>query len=200
VTTTTVHLVRHLPHEHQGRIHVGRSEGIRLAEGAPERMRLLARRYEGLKLAAVYASPVSRAQETAGAIAGPAGAEILTRPDLTELDAGEWTGKSFEEIGRDPRAAPWNSVRSLARVPGGESMLEVQFRMVRWLEEVRSAHAGSTVVGVSHGDPIKALTLYLLGLPLDAYDRIEPEPGSTTVFAVGDWGAKLIRLNETLPE
>jgi broad specificity phosphatase PhoE len=56
------------------------------------------------------------------------------------------------------------------------------------------------VVGVSHGDPIKALTLYLLGLPLDAYDRIEPEPGSTTVFAVGDWGAKLIRLNETLPE
>ncbi|MDP8917223.1 MAG: histidine phosphatase family protein [Pseudomonadota bacterium] len=198
--TTTVHLVRHVPHEHQGRIHVGRMEGVRLAPRSRERLRFLTERFNGVELAAVYASPVSRAQETAHAIADPAGLEIRTRPDLNELDAGEWTGKSFDEIGLDPRARLWNDARSLARVPGGESMLEVQFRMVRWLEEARAAHPEATVVAVSHGDPIKALVLYALGASLDFYGRIEPEPGSTCTLEVGDWGAKLIRLNETLPE
>jgi probable phosphoglycerate mutase len=38
--------------------------------------------------------------------------------------------------------------------------------------------------------------LYLLGLPLDAYDRIEIDPGSVSTAVVGPWGAKVLRLNE----
>jgi broad specificity phosphatase PhoE len=56
------------------------------------------------------------------------------------------------------------------------------------------------VVGVSHGDPIKALTLYLLGF---APRRLRPHRAPAGLhhhLRGGDWGAKLIRLNETLPE
>ena len=48
----------------------------------------------------------------------------------------------------------------------------------------------------SHGDPIKCAILYLLGMPLDFYDRIDVDPGSITTAVVGDWGAKVHRLNE----
>jgi probable phosphoglycerate mutase len=76
--------------------------------------------------------------------------------------------------------------------------------MLRWLEMVRSDHPDQAVVGVSHGDPIKSILLYLLGLPLDAYNRIEVEPASVSTVVVGGvddpWGARLIRLNEPTSE
>lgn len=198
--TTTVHLVRHVPHALQGRVQVGRMGGVEVAEGSPARFKALGRRFGRETLAAVYASPIDRTQQTAHAIADPAGLPVQTREDLNEIDVGEWTGRTFEELADDATYQNWNSSRSLARCPGGESMLEAQVRMLRWLEMVRSDHPDQTVVAVSHGDPIKSILLYLLGLPLDAYGRIEIEPASVSTVVVGGvqdpWGAKLIRLNE----
>ena len=202
--TTVVHLVRHVPHEHQGRIQVGRMGDVAVAKGSPARFEALGRRFARETLAAVYASPIDRTQQTAHAIADPAGLPVFTREDLNEIDVGEWTGRAFDDILADPIYQHWNSSRSLARCPGGESMLEVQVRMLRWLEMVRSDHPDQAVVAVSHGDPIKSILLYLLGLPLDAYGRLEVEPASVSTVVVGGahdpWGAKLIRLNEPSSE
>lgn len=194
--TTTVFFVRHVPHEHQGRVHVGRLEGVNLAEGAPARLATLGQRLGRERLDAVYASPVSRAQLTAGAIAERAGLKLQTREGLTEIDAGDWTGQAFADFADDPRRRSWDEARSLNRVPGGETMLEVQARMVAVLEELRARHADGRVAVVSHGDPLKSVMLYLLGMPLDAHDRIEIDPGSVSTAVVGDWGAKILRLNE----
>jgi broad specificity phosphatase PhoE len=48
-------------------------------------------------------------------------------------------------------------------------------RMLRWLKRMLARHAGSEVVGVSHGDPILILAGTLQGLPL-VPDRIFPRP------------------------
>jgi probable phosphoglycerate mutase len=196
--TTTVFYVRHVPHELQDKIQVGRREGIKLREDAPERLAALTLRFAREPLAAVYASPVFRAQETAKAVAAHGKLEVNTREGLHELDAGDWTGLDFKQMQKDPAHAVWNDHRSLGRIPGGESMLEVQARMIAVLEEIRRNHVDEHVAIVSHGDPIKAALLYLLGLPLDAYQKIEIEPGSVTTLVVGDWGMKLIRLNEAV--
>jgi hypothetical protein len=45
---------------------------------------------------------------------------------------------------------------------------------------------------------IKAGLLYHLGLPIDGYQRIEIEPASISTLAIGDWGSKVIRLNEVV--
>jgi probable phosphoglycerate mutase len=202
--TTVVHFVRHVPHEHQNRIQVGRMGGVQVADGSAARFEALGRRFAREPIAAVYASPIDRTQQTAHAIAEPAGLTVLTREDLNEIDVGEWTGKDFGQLRDDPTYHHWNTARSLARAPGGESMLEVQTRMLRWLEMVRSDHPDQAVVAVSHGDPIKSVLLYLLGLPLDAYDRIEVLPASISTVVVGGvadpWGAKLLRLNEPSSE
>jgi probable phosphoglycerate mutase len=194
--TTTILFVRHVPHEHQDKIHVSRTEGVKLAKDAPRRLARLADRLRGEKLAAVYASPVSRAIETAMAATERPREDIRVLDHFTEIEFGEWTGKTVEEVDRDPRHRVWNGVRSLARPPGGETMLEVQARMVHGIEALRRDHPDQTVAVFSHGDPIKCAILYLLGMPLDFYDRIDVDPGSITTAFVGDWGAKIHRLNE----
>jgi broad specificity phosphatase PhoE len=55
-----------------------------------------------------------------------------------------------------------------------------------------------SVILVSHSDVIKAALLYHLGLPIDAYSRIEVEPASISTLVVGDWGSKTLRLNEVV--
>lgn len=196
MTTTTVFLVRHVPHALQGRVQVGRQDGIALAEGSPEKARRVGERLARERLDAIYCSPISRARETAAAVAEPHGLEPVVQPDLSELDFGRWTGRSFDDLDADPDYRAWNAARAMHRAPGGETMLECQARMMRAVERARREHPDGRVALVSHGDPLKTVVLYLLGLPVDAYDRFDLDPGSVTGAVVGDWGAKLLFLNE----
>ena len=173
---------------------------MRLAEGSAERLGKLTARFARERLDAVYASPVLRAQLTAAAVAASDGLEVQTLDGLTEIDAGEWTGRAFADFAEDPRRVAWDGARSLSRTPGGETMLEVQCRMIAALEQVRAQHPEQRVALVSHGDPLKTALLYLLGMPLDAYDRFEIDPGSVSTAVVGDWGAKILNLNERVIE
>jgi probable phosphoglycerate mutase len=63
----------------------------------------------------------------------------------------------------------------------GETLLEVQVRMARWLHQVRERHRGERVAAVSHGEPIKIALLWVLGAPLDALGRFEIAPASVSV-------------------
>jgi broad specificity phosphatase PhoE len=51
---------------------------------------------------------------------------------------------------------------------------------------------------VSHSDVIKAALLYHLGLPIDAYSRFDIDPASISTLVVGEWGSKVLRLNEVV--
>lgn len=194
--TTTLHLVRHGSHGRLDRQLCGRMEGVELsADGRAE----VARAAERLKReapAALYASPLQRCGETAGVIAEALHLPVTEEPGLLELDFGEWTGKSFEELAADPRWEPWNTRRTQTRPPGGESLGECQMRAVRTVEAITAAHPDAAVVLVTHSDVVKALACHWLGLCLDFYSRFEVGPASLTTAVVGDWGAKLMRLNE----
>ncbi len=194
--TTTLHLVRHGSHGRLDRQLCGRMEGVELsAEGRAEVARI-AQRLKREAPAALYASPLQRCQETAHVISDALGLPVQEEADLIELDFGEWTGRSFDDLRADPRWEPWNTRRTLARPPGGESLGECQMRAVRAVEAIRAAHPQGGVVLVTHSDVVKALACHWLGLNLDFYSRFEVSPASLTTAAVGDWGAKLIRLNE----
>ena len=96
----------------------------------------------------------------------------------------------------DPLWQRWNAARSLARPPQGETILDVQVRMVRQVLELGEQRREGSIIIVSHAEPIRALLLYTLGLPIDAWARIECSPASVSTIAVGDWGAQVTRLNE----
>jgi probable phosphoglycerate mutase len=194
--TTTFFLVRHAAHGHLDRTLCGRMPGVRLGEEGRAQAQALAARLARERLDAVYASPLERAQETAAPVAERAGLPLQTLPALNEIEFGEWSGRSFEELHGDPRWAAWNSARHVTRPPGGETILEAQGRAVGALEDLRAEHGEARLALVSHSDVIKLVITYALGLAPEAMGRFEISPASVSAIVLGDWGAKVESLNE----
>ena len=196
--TTTFHLVRHAAHDRVGSVLCGRMPGVSLGELGREQARRLSARFAAEAVAAIHSSPLERARETAEPIAARLGQSVAVNEGLTEIDFGAWSGRGFGDLDGDPAWAAWNGARAMNRPPGGESMLEAQTRIVRAIEALHEAHRDGAVVLVSHSDVIKAALLYHLGLPVEAWPRIEVEPASVSTLVVGEWGAKVVRLNDVV--
>jgi broad specificity phosphatase PhoE len=198
--TTTFFLVRHAAHDNLGTFLAGRTPGIVLGEAGLSQANRLGRRMGREHLDAVYSSPRERTRQTAEAIAlaGGLGSPQIEEA-LDEVDFGDWTGKTFSTLDHDAQWRRWNTTRSLVRAPNGETMLDVQTRVWHLIEELSSRNDGKRLALVSHSDVIKTTVSHVLGLPIDAWLRFDVEPASVTHMVVGEWGAKIITLNEMSP-
>jgi broad specificity phosphatase PhoE len=193
---TLFHLVRHGEHALQGRLAAGRMAGIGLSPKGRAEAAAVAARLAGEKVDALYASPLERARETAEILAGRLELPVVIREDVTEVDFGEWTGLTFDQVRADKRWELWRSCRSIAAIPGGESWRQVQARIVDALVDLRRSHPDRTVVVVSHGDVIRAALLFALGMPLDLYNRIEIGTASISTVRIDDTGIRVPTVNE----
>jgi len=196
--TTTFFLVRHAAHDRVGTVLCGRMPGVHLGSPGKAQAQALAERLAGENVASILTSPLERAVETAGPIAARLGKPVERLDDIVEIDFGAWSGKSFDSLADDPQWSAWNNSRSTSRPPEGETMLEAQARIVHAMERLRRSHVGRAVVLVSHGDVIKAALLYYLGMPIDSYARLEVSPASISTLVVGDWGSKVLHMNEVI--
>jgi ribonuclease H / adenosylcobalamin/alpha-ribazole phosphatase len=192
---TVFHLLRH-GERASGRVLAGRMPGIGLTERGRDDVAAVAERLAADGIAAIYSSPLQRTRESAEIVAARLGLPIVFRDELIELDFGEWTGKTFDEIRTDPRWPSWNTRRSLSTIPGGETMREVQRRVVEALLEIHQKHPDDAVLVVSHGDVIRAALLFALGMPLDFYNRIEVAQGSVSTVRIDTGGVRVISINE----
>ena len=190
------HLLRHGEHGLLGRVLAGRMPGVGMTERGRAEIAAQAERLAGEKIAAIYASPLQRTRETAEIVAERLGLPIGFRDDLIELDFGEWTGATFDSIRADPRWQAWSTQRSLATIPGGESMRAVQQRVVATVVELSERHPHETVLLVSHGDVIRSALVFLLGMPLDFYNRIEIGQGSISTVRIDTSGIRILALND----
>jgi probable phosphoglycerate mutase len=193
---TVFHLVRHGEHALQGRLIAGRTTGIGLSPKGRAESAAVAERLAGEKIDAIYASPLDRTRETAAVIANRLDLPVTIRNDLVEVDFGDWTGMTFDQVRADERWRPWQTCRSVAAIPGGESWRHVQDRTVAALFELRGAHLEGTVVVVSHGDVIRAALLFVLGMPLDFYNRIEVVTGSISTIVIDGAALRVTAIND----
>ncbi|HVI30629.1 histidine phosphatase family protein [Phenylobacterium sp.] len=194
--TTTVFLVRHGSTDHLGHVISGRMDGVALNDAGRREAAAAAGRLRHERIEALYTSPLQRTRETAAAIGEALRLEPRAEDGLLEIDFGDWTGARFADLDGDPVWRRWNDERSAARAPRGETMAEVQERLVRWVETVRARHPQGRICAVSHADVIKALLAHVLGFSLDRHDAIEVGPGSVSVLCAGDWGMKVLSVNE----
>jgi probable phosphoglycerate mutase len=193
---TIFHLVRHGEHKLQGRLVAGRTTGIGLSPTGCADIAAVAERLAADKIDAIYASPLDRTRETAAIIAGRLDLPVAIREDVIEIDFGDWTGLTFDQVRTDERWRPWQTCRSVATIPGGESWRHVQDRTVNALFELRRTHPEGTVVVVSHGDVIRAALLFVLGMPLDFYNRLEVATGSISTIAIDGAALRVTAVNE----
>jgi len=194
--TTTFFLVRHAAHGLLGGVLAGRMPGVHLDEHGAAQAKELGRRLSREEISAVHSSPRERATETAKEIADAIGLEVTIEPEIDEIDLGEWTGLSFDELNSDSRWSTWNVSRSTARAPSGESMGEVRDRVMRYLARNVRDGASERIVSVSHADVVKAALFGCLGISLDRVHQIEISPAGLSVVVMGDWGSKVHSMNE----
>ena len=195
--TATILLIRHAAHVDLDQRLSGRRPGVPLSDIGREQAAALGRTLAGESIDRVECSPLDRTRETATAIAKAAGLPPPTPIDaLVEIDMGEWTGAVFGSLRGDPAWDRWNTRRGTARIPGGETMGEAQARIVSHLLATAASDAGRTIAMVTHSDMIRAAVAHALGLPLDNLLRFEVGPASVTRLVIGDWGARLLSLNQ----
>jgi broad specificity phosphatase PhoE len=196
--TATILLVRHAAHVELGQVLSGRRRNVALSAAGLTQAAILADLLGTAPIDAVYSSPRERAWYTARDIAEPHELKAEALDDLDEVDFGDWSGRRFTEIEGDPEWRRWNEARGSARAPGGESMAEAVARAVGAVAGIARMHEGGTAVAVSHCDIIRGVIAHHLGLPLDNILRFDVDPASVSRLAVGDWGARIISVNERL--
>lgn len=194
---TTFFLIRHASCTGLGQTLWGRTPGVCLNETGKLEAQRLAERFRGVALQAIYSSPLERAVETAETIARTMNLEINKNPAFDEIDFGEWTGKTFDTLASDEHWRQFNSIRSMTTIPGGESFLEVQTRVVTELERLASQHNNTQVAIVSHADVIKAAVGYFAATPIDLLQRIEISPCSVSIVAMDKDSTRLLTINNT---
>ncbi len=195
---TVVLLVRHGQTPTTGKLLPGRAPGLHLSEVGQAQAAAVGERLAKLKkVDAIYASPLERTRETAGAIAKALGMKVKLDRGLLEADIGDWTGQELKVVAKTPEWKIVHSYPSGFRFPGGESFVEMQSRTVTAIERLRKAHPGQTIVAVSHADTIKAAVAHALGTHLDLFQRIVISPCSVTSIAYGDGGPTVLSVNST---
>ena len=131
---TSFFLIRHASCCGLGQTLWGRTSGVCLNDKGQLQAQLMADRFAGITLEAVYSSPLERALQTADVLARSMNLKLKKSAALNEIDYGDWTGQTFDELSHDQRWRRFNSHRSVRTIPGGESFLEVQNRVVKEIE------------------------------------------------------------------
>ncbi|MGB9791544.1 MAG: histidine phosphatase family protein [Thermacetogeniaceae bacterium] len=172
---------------------------VELNERGREQARLTAEALSGLKLAAVYASPLSRAMETARIIAEPHGLDVGILEGLNDLDYGNWQGLSHVEVReRYPDLyREWATRPHTVRFEGGESLDDVRERAVAALQEIAERHRGQNVVAVSHRVVNKVLLLAFLGLDNSHFWNIKQDTCAINVIEFHPNRYVISRINDT---
>ena len=192
---TVFYLLRHGEPSVFGRIN-GRLPGVGLSDKGRGEITAVAERLAAEKIDAIYASPLQRTRETAEILADRLALPVLYREDVIELDFGEWTGLTADQIRKDERWHMWSNCRSIATIPGGESWRKVQDRVVHALFDLRRLHPDDSVVVVSHGDVIRAGLLFALGMPLDFHSRLEVGLASLNTIRLDGSGIRVLAFND----
>jgi probable phosphoglycerate mutase len=110
-------------------------------------------------ITAIYASDLTRAWETAQYLGRVLGIEVTREEGLRERGFGDFEGKTFAEI---EALLPDQSMRWRKRDPefapaGGESLLDLRFRVVTTAERLAAAHPGELIAMVGHGGVMDVL-------------------------------------------
>lgn len=172
---------------------------IPLNERGQQQLSRLRDHLSGVKLDAIYTSPMLRAVESAEILRGGRDIPLHETFDLAEIDYGDWVGKTFDEVRALPQFKDYHLRPSAVDIPRGESFHQVVERVAHFFANLRAENRPMTVAAVSHADVIKAAIIQHLSLPLDEIHRIRIDNGSYSVVWIEDDIERVLIIN-SLPQ
>jgi probable phosphoglycerate mutase len=194
-------LIRHGETAHNaGRIALGRQD-VPLNERGLAGANAIARAYGNgaHDISAIYSSPLQRTRSTAAPLAEALGLDVQVEDGLIEMDIGELEELSFPEV-RERYPAfiqQWMSdACGDARMPGGETLAEVQERAWRAIESIRDRHADQTVAVVTHNFVILTTLCRILHIPLSGFRHVRQDTAAVSLLELTPDRNATIRLND----
>ena len=174
---------------------------VPLSDTGRDQLRRLGQRLAQEKLAAIYASPLSRTMDSARLVAEPHGLEVTPRQELREISHGHWEGRTRAEVEQMYAAeyARWEDDPFTFAPEGGETGLAVTARARPAVLNLVAAHPGEQIVMVSHKATIRLLLSALLGFDSRTYrDRLDQAPAALNIVDFKDLiHARLSLFNDT---
>jgi broad specificity phosphatase PhoE len=196
---TTLFLVRH------GRTGWNKEQIFRGTKDVPldavgkQEALLVGERLKGEGIDAVFSSPLSRAKETAEAVARFHNVAVQVMAGLNDLNFGEWEGLPLEDVKeRYPDLyQQWLHEPHRVIFPGGEGLAAVSSRAVEAVEYIINRHPEEAVALVSHRVVLKTLICALLGLDNSHFWNIGQDTAAVNCFRYRDDTWVVALLNDT---
>ena len=172
----TFYLVRHGESEaNAARRFAGQSDSPLTARGRRQ-AKTVAKELAKVKFDKVVSSDLSCTRDTAEIIARAQGVPVEIVPELREIDVGDRTGQTFDEVAGLPE---WKDDGFVAW-PGGETLDQVLARTLAAIDRLAGENPGRTILVVGHGGVNRILLSHFLGI----LPRLERTPATNTSISV----------------
>ncbi len=151
------------------------------------------------KIDAVYSSDLKRAVATAEVISSGRDLDIVTCPELREINYGDIEGLTFQEISDlYPEVAELITNFSLKlEFPAGESFQEFIARTITFLDKLEKHEPSQTTLIVSHSGPLRVLVCHLLGIDQHHWRQLRLDNASLSIVETYPQRAIISLLNDT---
>lgn len=178
------------------------SADTELSEKGREQARRLGERLRGKRIDRIISSPLSRARETAEAIAGHHGLTVEIEPRLCEVNYGYWEGKNASELlaEGDPGIGDYLRDRDYYGFPGEGTLNNARYRIGSYLDELKRGYweTDEVIVLVGHAAIFRMGIFHLLDIGNIYYYRIVPSNTGITTFSLSkEKGIRLECYNDT---
>ena len=201
---TTVILIRHGESEaNREDIFAGHLNVDLMPKGVEQAQKTAQYIVENYTVDKIYASDLKRAYKTGKTLADKLGMEIIADKRFREIDAGEWDGIKFNELG-DKYAEDfriWRDDIANAKCTGGESVEDLRKRVFGAATEVAENNDRKTVVIATHATPIRVMQTYVQMGSLEKMNDIPwVSNASVSVFEYdnGKWTCKAVSMDKHL--
>lgn len=188
-------LIRHGEPDGDARHRCYGSLDIGLSETGRAQMRQVAGYLNAKNIAAIYASPRSRALESAKLLAAAQACPIEIVNDLREIDFGDFEGLTYDEIAsRYPDLyLQWMEKPTEIRFPNGESFPEMRTRVLGAFDAIERQRKGQTVAIVSHAGVNRILLAWALQIPDACLFRLAQDYAAINLLSLTE-GVPLVQL------
>jgi alpha-ribazole phosphatase len=180
----------------------GRYQGqsdVPLNQTGCQQAQALAKRLSVEKIDAIYSSDLSRAFDTAQAIANFHQLHINIDSRWRELSFGNWEGMNYKQMSANSPELFQQWMQDFANIstPNGESLKQLADRVKLSFDEIKNKHTDQTVLVVSHSGALQALLSTLLGIDLNRYWQFKIAQASVSELKIYEDSVTLNLLNDT---
>ncbi len=176
----------------------GGGSDTQLNQKGRQQVESLALRLKQEKIQAIYSSPLQRARDTALAIAHYHQLPVEIEPPLKEIEVGELEGMSIAGVGKlSELLVRHKQGDELPRLPGGESVAEVQQRVWGAIQRLVDRHNDGVLVIVGHYFSVLTAICSVLNLPLAQIDKLRLNSGSLSIITFDGQTPRLVLFNDT---